>query len=140
MKIYQNSDVDVNLLKNKKIGIIGYGNQGRAQALNLLDNDLNVQIGLRRKSDSIDTVINEQPLIFESDPYENLGAHFSNSSTIEGKLQISLKSYFQSVLMVDSLKNVGMKFYSSINNSLFDTVDFDLDNDLNRVEIFYDAP
>ena len=59
MKIYQNSDVDVNLLKNKKIGIIGYGNQGRAQALNLLDSDLNVQIGLRRKSDSIDTVIND---------------------------------------------------------------------------------
>ena len=56
MKIYQNSDVDINILKNKKIGIIGYGNQGRAQALNLLDSDLNVQIGLRRKSDSIDTV------------------------------------------------------------------------------------
>ena len=81
-----------------------------------------------------------QPLIFESDPYENLGAHFSNSSTSEGKLQISLKSYFQSVLMVDTLKNVGMKFYSSINNSLFDTVKFDLDNDLNRVEILYAAP
>ena len=82
----------------------------------------------------------EQPLIFDSDPYENLGAHFSNSSTSDGKLQISLKSYFQSVLMVDSLKNVGMKFYSSIDNSLFDTVAFDLDNDLNRVEILYAAP
>ena len=42
--------------------------------------------------------------------------------------------------MVDTLKNVGMKFYSSINNSLFDTVKFDLDNDLNRVEILYAAP
>ena len=88
----------------------------------------------------ISNIINEQPLIFDSDPYENLGLHFSNSSTSEGKLQISLKSYFQSVLMVDSIKNVGMKFYSSINNSLFDTVKFDLDNDLNRVEIFYAAP
>ena len=88
----------------------------------------------------IGAVISEQPLIFDSDPYENLGAHFSNSSTLEGKLQISLKSYFQSVLMVDTLKNVGMKFYSSINNSLFDTVKFDLDNDLNRVEILYAAP
>ena len=88
----------------------------------------------------IGAVISEQPLIFDSDPYENLGAHFSSSSTIEGKLQISLKSYFQSVLMVDTLKNVGMKFYSSINNSLFDTVKFDLDNDLNRVEILYAAP
>ena len=88
----------------------------------------------------VGAVISEQPLIFDSDPYENLGAHFSNSSTSEGKLQISLKSYFQSVLMVDTLKNVGMKFYSSINNSLFDTVKFDLDNDLNRVEILYAAP
>ena len=88
----------------------------------------------------IGSVINEGPLNFDSDPYENLGAHFSNSSTSEGKLQISLKSYFQSVLMVDTLKNVGMKFYSSINNSLFDTVKFDLDNDFNRVEILYAAP
>ena len=88
----------------------------------------------------IGALISDQPLIFDSDPYENLGAHFSNSSTLEGKLQISLKSYFQSVLMVDTLKNVGMKFYSSINNSLFDTVKFDLDNDLNRVEILYATP
>ncbi len=88
----------------------------------------------------IGSVINDSSLNFESDPYENLGAHFSNSTTSEGKLQISLKSYFQSVLMVDSLKNVGMKFYSNINNSLFDTVKFDLDNDLNRVEILYGKP
>tara|TARA_Y100001970_G_scaffold271430_1_gene366663 strand:- start:1685 stop:2899 length:1215 start_codon:yes stop_codon:yes gene_type:complete len=104
-----------------------------------------------QKEDSLDSysirmepligdINNDHPLIFNSDPYENLGAHFSNSSTSEGKLQISLKSYFQSVLMVDTLKNAGMKFYSSINNSLFDTVEFDLDNDLNRVEILYAAP
>ncbi len=106
---------------------------------------------LYQKEDSLDSysirmepligdINNDQPLIFNSDPYENLGAHFSNSSTSQGKLQISLKSYFQSVLMVDTLINVGMKFYSSINNSLFDTVKFDLDNDLNRVEILYAAP
>ena len=79
-------------------------------------------------------------LIFDSDPYENLGAHYSNSETAEGKLQISLKSYFQSILMVDSLKNVGMKFSSSINNSLFDSVEFDLCNDKNRVDILYVSP
>ena len=79
-------------------------------------------------------------LYFDSDPYENLGAHYSNSATAEGKLQISLKSYFQSILMVDSLKNVGMKFSSSINNSLFDSVEFDLSNDKNRVDILYVSP
>ena len=79
-------------------------------------------------------------LNFDSDPYENLGAHYSNSETAEGKLQISLKSYFQSILMVDSLKNVGMKLYSSITNSVFDSVKFDLANDNNRVEILYVSP
>ena len=84
--------------------------------------------------------IDSLALNFDSDPYENLGAHYSNSATAEGKLQISLKSYFQSILMVDSLKNVGMKFSSSINNSLFDSVEFDLSNDKNRVEILYASP
>ena len=55
------------------------------------------------------------------------------------ELKISLKSYFQSVLMVDSLSNVGMKLYSNLNNSLFDSVKFDLDNN-NRVEILYASP
>ena len=84
--------------------------------------------------------IDSLALYFDSDPYENLGAHYSNSSTAEGKLQISLKSYFQSILMVDSLKNVGMKFSSSLSNSLFDSVEFDLSNDKNRVEILYVSP
>ena len=49
-------------------------------------------------------------------------------------------SYFQSILMVDTLNNVGVKLYSSINNSLFDAIEFDLGNDQNRVEILYAAP
>ena len=35
-KIYTDQDVLDNLLDKKIVGIIGYGNQGRAQALNLL--------------------------------------------------------------------------------------------------------
>ena len=49
-KIYK--DADLNLIKNKSIGIIGYGNQGRAQALNLLDSGMDVSIGLRKESSS----------------------------------------------------------------------------------------
>ena len=45
-KIYKDKDADINLIKNKSIGIIGYGNQGRAQALNLLDSGMNVSVGL----------------------------------------------------------------------------------------------
>ncbi len=53
MKIYKDKDLKKDLLKNKKVGIIGYGNQGRAQALNLLDSGINVSIGLRNDSNSI---------------------------------------------------------------------------------------
>ena len=84
--------------------------------------------------------IDSTALFFDSDPYENLGSHYSSSDTFEGKLQISLKSYFQSLLMTDSLKNVGMKFSSSTNNSLFDSVRFDLGNEKNRVDILYVSP
>ena len=56
-KIYRDKDVDLNLLKNKSIGIIGYGNQGRAQALNLLDSGMNVTIGLRKESKSCRTAV-----------------------------------------------------------------------------------
>lgn len=41
-KIYYDKDADLNLLKGKKVAIIGYGSQGHAQALNLRDSGLDV--------------------------------------------------------------------------------------------------
>lgn len=41
-KIYYEKDADISVLKNKKIAIVGYGSQGRAQARNLKDSGLNV--------------------------------------------------------------------------------------------------
>jgi ketol-acid reductoisomerase len=41
-KIYYDSDADLNVLKGKKIAIIGYGSQGHAQAQNLRDSGLDV--------------------------------------------------------------------------------------------------
>ena len=41
-KIYYDKDADLGVLKNKTVGIIGYGSQGRAHALNLRDSGLNV--------------------------------------------------------------------------------------------------
>ena len=65
-KIYKDKDADLNLIKEKSIGIIGYGNQGRAQALNLLDSGINVTIGLRKESSSwkmvIDSGLNCTPI------------------------------------------------------------------------------
>ena len=44
---YYESDADLGNLKNSKIAVIGYGSQGRGQALNLRDSGLDVIIGLR---------------------------------------------------------------------------------------------
>lgn len=52
MKIYQDSDVDMNLLKDKKIAVLGYGAQGRAQALCLHDSGLKVVVGVRKNGAS----------------------------------------------------------------------------------------
>ncbi len=43
-KIYYDQDADINLLKGKKVAIIGYGSQGHAQALNLRDSGINVVV------------------------------------------------------------------------------------------------
>ena len=44
-KVYKNEDCDINNILDKNIGIVGYGIQGRAQALNLRDSGCNVIIG-----------------------------------------------------------------------------------------------
>ena len=41
-KIYYDKDADLGVLKGKKIAVIGYGIQGRAQAMNLRDSGLDV--------------------------------------------------------------------------------------------------
>jgi len=51
-KVYYEKDVDQNLLKGKVIAVIGYGNQGRGQSLNLKDSGCDVIIGLYEGSKS----------------------------------------------------------------------------------------
>ncbi len=41
-KVYHDKDANLDILKDKKIAIIGYGIQGRGQALNLRDSGLNI--------------------------------------------------------------------------------------------------
>ncbi|MCB9206733.1 MAG: ketol-acid reductoisomerase [Ignavibacteriales bacterium] len=53
MKVYYDQDASLDLLKQKKIAVLGYGSQGHAHALNLKDSGFNVTIGLRKGSDSI---------------------------------------------------------------------------------------
>jgi ketol-acid reductoisomerase len=46
-KLYRDDDIDMTVLKARRIGIVGYGNQGRAQALNLRDSGFEPMIGNR---------------------------------------------------------------------------------------------
>ena len=47
MQIYHDSDADIGLLKGKKIAVLGYGSQGRAQALCYRDSGLEITVGVR---------------------------------------------------------------------------------------------
>ncbi len=49
---YYEKDGNLGLLKDKTIGIVGYGSQGHAHALNLRDSGLNVVVGLYKGSKS----------------------------------------------------------------------------------------
>ena len=37
MRVYYDRDADLNVIKGKKVAIVGYGSQGHAHALNLRD-------------------------------------------------------------------------------------------------------
>ena len=51
-EMYYETDADLSVLEDKIIGIIGYGSQGHAHALNLRDSGLNVMVGLYDGSQS----------------------------------------------------------------------------------------
>jgi ketol-acid reductoisomerase len=52
LKVYYESDADLDVLKGKKIAVIGYGSQGHAHALNLHESGLDVIVGLYEGSSS----------------------------------------------------------------------------------------
>ncbi|TDQ84286.1 ketol-acid reductoisomerase [Dongia mobilis] len=53
MRVYYDRDADVNLIKGKKIAVVGFGSQGHAHALNLKDSGVkDVRVALRPGSAS----------------------------------------------------------------------------------------
>ena len=53
-QIWYENDGDLSVLEGKKVAILGYGSQGHAHALNLRDSGVDVVVGLRPTSKSVD--------------------------------------------------------------------------------------
>jgi len=54
MNIYYDKDTDLSIIKGMTVAVIGYGSQGHAHANNLKDSGVNVIVGLRAGSSSVD--------------------------------------------------------------------------------------
>ena len=99
-KIYTDKDVKINCVKDKIVGIVGYGSQGRAQALNLKDSGVEVLIGLRKNSPSIK--------IAQDDGFKN----------ILSIAELSKKSDIISLLIPD--EEIPHVFKNDIENNIFE--------------------
>ena len=99
MKILTNKNIKTRVLNEMNIGIIGYGNQARAQALNLKESNIKVTIGLRKDSLSTSLAIEDgfnvvliRELVISSDliciliPDENIQSLFDE---IKSELKIN---------------------------------------------------
>jgi ketol-acid reductoisomerase len=47
VRVYHDPDIDEKILDGRKMAVVGYGSQGRAQALNMNDSGVDVIVGLR---------------------------------------------------------------------------------------------
>jgi ketol-acid reductoisomerase len=52
MKVYHDKDIDGSILEDMTVAVLGYGSQGRAQALNMRDSGVDVVLGLREGGNS----------------------------------------------------------------------------------------
>ena len=66
MRVYYDRDADLNLIKGKKVAIIGYGSQGHAHALNLRDSGVkDVAVALRKGSQGVKKAEGEKFKVME---------------------------------------------------------------------------
>jgi len=66
MRVYYDRDADLNLIKGKKVVIIGYGSQGHAHALNLRDSGVkDVAVALRKNSQGVAKAEGEKLKVME---------------------------------------------------------------------------
>src|SRR5215510_11339304 len=66
MRVYYDRDADINLIKGKKVAIVGYGSQGHAHALNLRDSGVkDVAVALRKGSQGVKKAQGEKLEVME---------------------------------------------------------------------------
>ena len=56
VEMFYDNDADLSIIQGRKVGVIGYGSQGHAHALNLRDSGVQVKVGLKEGSKSRDKV------------------------------------------------------------------------------------
>ena len=113
IQIYHDNKINLEAIKDKTIAIIGYGNQGRAQALNLRDSGLNIIIG---------NIDDRYKIVAQNDGFEvySIGEATSRSNvvfilipdeimkkTFEENIKPHLKPY--STIVFASGYNIGFK-------------------------------
>ncbi len=64
-QIWKDNDVALDALKDKTVAVIGYGIQGRAQALNMRDSGLKVIVGLHKEGSSWNVAVKDGQQVFE---------------------------------------------------------------------------
>jgi ketol-acid reductoisomerase len=67
MKIYYDSDADISLIADLSIVVVGYGNQGKAFALNMRDSGLSVSVALHRDSHSMSGAVDDGFPVVDND-------------------------------------------------------------------------
>ena len=79
--IYFEEDGNINDVKGKKITVVGYGNQGRAQALNMKDSGLDVIIG-NKDDDYKKTALSDGFEVFDASNAQDLPSRKFTPHTI----------------------------------------------------------
>jgi len=98
MKIYYEKDVDLNILNDKTIAVIGYGSQGMAQSRNMHESGLNVVVGLRKDGASWNKAIEDGLNVMTVEDAAKAAdvIHILIPDEIQGKVyNESIKDYFK---------------------------------------------
>jgi ketol-acid reductoisomerase len=140
-QIYEKSDYPrekiESILKGKNISVLGYGTQGRAQALNLRDMNMNVNLGLRKNSKSWDKAV-------EDGFYPNYNLFSIDEAVYNGNIIMNLLSdagQMQTFNIIKKNINKGDTLYFShgFNVVFSDYTKFNI-NELPEVDVIMVAP